>query len=39
MPIQEFPTQFSLGYNGVDYFSPEMDSPSQTRICRHISRR
>src|SRR5262249_22526402 len=25
MPIQEFPTQFSLGYNGVDYFSPEMD--------------
>jgi len=25
MPIQEFPTQFSLGYNGVDYFAPEMD--------------
>ena len=25
MPIQEFATQFSLGYNGVDYFSPEMD--------------
>ena len=25
MPIQEFPTTFSLGYNGVDYFSPEMD--------------
>ena len=25
LPIQEFPTQFSLGYNGVDYFSPEMD--------------
>ena len=25
MPIQEFPTEFSLGYNGVDYFSPEMD--------------
>jgi 1,4-alpha-glucan branching enzyme len=23
LPIQEFPTQFSLGYNGVDYFSPE----------------
>ena len=25
LPIQEFSTQFSLGYNGVDYFSPEMD--------------
>jgi 1,4-alpha-glucan branching enzyme len=25
MPIQEFQTLFSLGYNGTDYFSPEMD--------------
>jgi len=25
LPIQEFPTQYSMGYNGVDYFSPEMD--------------
>lgn len=25
MPIQEFQTVFSLGYNGTDYFSPEMD--------------
>jgi 1,4-alpha-glucan branching enzyme len=25
LPIQEFPTAFSLGYNGTDYFSPEMD--------------
>jgi len=24
MPIQEFPGNFSLGYNGTDYFSPEM---------------
>src|SRR6266536_1317163 len=24
MPIQEFPGDFSLGYNGTDYFSPEM---------------
>lgn len=24
LPIQEFPGDFSLGYNGVDYFSPEM---------------
>ena len=23
LPIVEFPTQFSLGYNGTDYFSPE----------------
>jgi 1,4-alpha-glucan branching enzyme len=25
MPIQEFQSRFSLGYNGTDYFSPEMD--------------
>jgi 1,4-alpha-glucan branching enzyme len=25
LPIQEFETAFSLGYNGVDYFSPETD--------------
>jgi len=25
LPIVEFPTIFSLGYNGVDYFSPETD--------------
>ena len=25
LPIQEFPTQFSLGYNGCDYYSPEME--------------
>src|SRR5688500_3685508 len=25
MPIQEFQTTFSQGYNGTDYFSPEMD--------------
>jgi 1,4-alpha-glucan branching enzyme len=24
LPIQEFPGDFSLGYNGTDYFSPEM---------------
>ena len=23
LPIQEFETEFSEGYNGVDYFSPE----------------
>src|SRR6185295_5109411 len=25
MPIQEFQTTFSQGYNGTDYYSPEMD--------------
>ncbi|MCC6396374.1 MAG: alpha amylase C-terminal domain-containing protein [Bacteroidetes bacterium] len=25
LPVVEFPTMFSLGYNGVDYFSPESD--------------
>jgi 1,4-alpha-glucan branching enzyme len=25
LPIQEFPSTFSLGYNGVDYYSPESD--------------
>jgi 1,4-alpha-glucan branching enzyme len=25
LPIQEPQTRFSLGYNGIDYFSPEMD--------------
>lgn len=25
LPIQEFQTTFSQGYNGTDYFSPEMD--------------
>jgi 1,4-alpha-glucan branching enzyme len=25
LPIQEFPTDYSLGYNGVDYFAPESE--------------
>jgi 1,4-alpha-glucan branching enzyme len=25
LPVVEFPTMYSLGYNGVDYFSPETD--------------
>lgn len=25
LPIQEFMSEFSLGYNGTDYFAPEMD--------------
>lgn len=34
LPIQEFETAFSMGYNGVDYFSPEgaySVSPKQLR--------
>ena len=23
LPVQEFPGDFSLGYNGTDYYSPE----------------
>ena len=38
LPIQEFPTEFSLGYNGVDYFSPEMayqvEDPGE--LARHL---
>ena len=43
MPIQEFQTEFSLGYNGTDYFSPEMDFavddaalPSYTEAVNHL---
>lgn len=25
LPVQEYPSEFSLGYNGTDYFSPESD--------------
>jgi 1,4-alpha-glucan branching enzyme len=25
LPVQEYPSEFSKGYNGTDYFSPEMD--------------
>ena len=25
LPFQEYPSEFSMGYNGTDYFSPEMD--------------
>ncbi len=37
LPIQEFPSQFSLGYNGTDYFSPEMDyqvNPDDTALLQ-----
>jgi 1,4-alpha-glucan branching enzyme len=39
LPIVEYPTQFSLGYNGVDYFSPEFDyGVSDTELGRYIAR-
>ncbi len=39
MPIQEFPGYFSLGYNGVDYFSPEMAfAVSDDRLAPYLAR-
>jgi 1,4-alpha-glucan branching enzyme len=39
MPIQEFPGDFSLGYNGVDYFSPEMAfAVSDDRLAPYLAR-
>lgn len=38
LPIQEFQTSFSLGYNGTDYFSPEMDfAVSDADLPRYIA--
>jgi 1,4-alpha-glucan branching enzyme len=37
LPIAEFETKFSLGYNGVDYFSPEFDyAVSPLEIGRYL---
>lgn len=39
LPIAEFPTAFSLGYNGVDYFSPEFDySVPSPELPRYLAR-
>lgn len=39
LPIQEFQTEFSLGYNGVDYFSPESDfSVSDADLPPYVER-
>ncbi len=39
MPIQEFPGNFSLGYNGTDYFSPEMAfGVSEDRLAPYLTR-
>lgn len=38
LPIQEFQTRFSLGYNGTDYFSPEMDfAVSDADLPRYVA--
>lgn len=39
LPVQEFPGDFSLGYNGVDYFSPEMAYVvDDTRLAPYLAR-
>ena len=39
LPIVEYPTQFSLGYNGVDYFSPEFDyGAPDAELDRYLAR-
>jgi 1,4-alpha-glucan branching enzyme len=39
LPIAEFPTAFSLGYNGVDYFSPEFEyAVPAAELSRYVER-
>jgi 1,4-alpha-glucan branching enzyme len=41
LPIQEFATMRSLGYNGLDYFSPEMDysvDPAAAEFTRYLDK-
>jgi len=39
LPVVEFPTQYSLGYNGTDYYSPEMDYGiyEQDQLQNHLN--
>jgi 1,4-alpha-glucan branching enzyme len=39
MPIQEYPSNFSLGYNGTDYYSPENDyaEADETRLASYLT--
>ena len=39
LPIQEFATQHSAGYNGVDYFSPEMlyEGGTDAELTRYLA--
>ncbi len=38
LPVVEYPTTFSLGYNGTDYFSPENDyaETDEARLAEHL---
>jgi 1,4-alpha-glucan branching enzyme len=36
MPIQEFPGESSMGYNGVDLFSPEMNYTVNDDLARYV---
>jgi 1,4-alpha-glucan branching enzyme len=38
LPIQEFPTTFSLGYNGTDLYSPENEfgEADETKLQRYV---
>ena len=41
LPIQEFSSKRSLGYNGIDYFSPEMSysvPPDDPDLARYVAR-
>jgi 1,4-alpha-glucan branching enzyme len=40
LPIQEFPTTFSMGYNGTDLFSPENDyaQTTEANLQRYFDR-
>jgi 1,4-alpha-glucan branching enzyme len=41
LPIQQFETMRSLGYNGVDYFSPELDyfvNPADPEFGRYFAK-
>ena len=39
LPIQEFPTTFSLGYNGTDLYSPENEfgEADETKLQRYVT--
>jgi 1,4-alpha-glucan branching enzyme len=39
LPIEEYPTETSQGYNGTDYFSPEMDYQveSESELRRYLA--
>ncbi|HEX2164940.1 MAG TPA: 1,4-alpha-glucan branching protein, partial [Thermoanaerobaculia bacterium] len=39
LPVQEYPSEFSLGYNGTDYFSPESDYQveDEEELARHLA--